>query len=151
MLRQARNPDLSTGRVSDSSENDGITDEKQRVSTDPLSAFVAKNHGKKSGLGLDNLDRQSQSNRLKTFRASFKYLHDLTPQQVDDFMASYVIYNLDWANEDQMIAALGPHYRQKVGECLKSYYGVLNHLCALGDVEKMYIPGRGLYRPSLAQ
>ncbi len=39
-----------------------------------------------------------------------------------------------------MIAALGPNYREKVGECLRSYYGVLNHLCALGEVEKMYIP-----------
>lgn len=55
-------------------------------------------------------------------------------------MASYVIYNLDWSNEKQMIEVLGNDYQEKVGDCLKAYYGVLNHLCALGDVEKMYIP-----------
>lgn len=55
-------------------------------------------------------------------------------------MASYVIYNLDWSDEKQMVEELGPNYQEKVGDCLKSYYGVLNHLCALGDVEKMYIP-----------
>lgn len=88
----------------------------------------------------DELDRATLSNRLKTFRTSFKYLHRLSPQQVDDFMASYIIYNLDWANEKEMVDVLGSDYRDKVGECLRAYYGVLNHLCALGDVEKMYIP-----------
>jgi sterol 24-C-methyltransferase len=90
--------------------------------------------------GLTDQDRSTLANRAKTFRRSFRYLHDLTPKQVDDYMASYVIYNLDWADEKQMIAALGQDYQEKVGECLKAYYGVINHLCALGDVEKMYIP-----------
>lgn len=85
-------------------------------------------------------DRSVSPGRVKTFAKSFKYLRNLTPKQVDDFMASYVIYNLDWADEAQMIETLGPDYQRKVGDCLKSYYGVLNHLCALGDVEKMYIP-----------
>jgi sterol 24-C-methyltransferase len=34
----------------------------------------------------------------------------------------------------QMTESLGPNYQEKVGDCLKSYYGVLNHLCALGFV-----------------
>lgn len=85
-------------------------------------------------------DRSVNPGRVKTFTQAFNYLRNLTPQQVDDFMASYVIYNLDWANESQMIDVLGPDYQKKVGDCLKAYYGVLNHLCALGDVEKMYIP-----------
>lgn len=85
-------------------------------------------------------DRSVSPGRVKTFTTSFKYLCKLTPKQVDDFMASYVIYNLDWANETQMVETLGPDYKEKAGECLRSYYGVLNHLCALGDVEKMYIP-----------
>jgi sterol 24-C-methyltransferase len=59
---------------------------------------------------------------------------------VDDFMDSYVIYNLDWSDEKQMVEALGENYQEKVGSCLKAYYGIMNHLCALGDVEKMYIP-----------
>lgn len=85
-------------------------------------------------------DRSANPGRVRTFAKAFRYLRNLTPQQVDDFMASYVIYNLDWADEAQMIAVLGPDYQDKVGDCLKAYYGVLNHLCALGDVEKMYIP-----------
>lgn len=85
-------------------------------------------------------DRSASPGRIKTFTTSFKYLCRLSPKQVDDFMASYVIYNLDWENEAEMIKTLGPDYKDKVGECLQSYYGVINHLCALGDVEKMYIP-----------
>ncbi|KAK8138113.1 Cycloartenol-C-24-methyltransferase [Apiospora sp. TS-2023a] len=86
------------------------------------------------------VDRSASTKRWKTFRASFKHLWNLTPKEVDDFMDSYVIYNLDWENEKEMIDALGPDYQQRVGTCLKSYYGIMNHLCALGDVEKMYIP-----------
>ena len=86
------------------------------------------------------MDRAKLSARVKTVRKAFRCLQRLTPKQVDDFMASYVIYNLDWANEAEMVATLGPEYRDRVGDCLRAYYGVLNHLCALGDVEKMYIP-----------
>jgi sterol 24-C-methyltransferase len=78
--------------------------------------------------------------RGKTFWTSVRYLHGLSEKQVDEFMASYVIYNLDWSDEKQMIAALGENYQERVRDCLKAYYGVINHLCALGDVEKMYIP-----------
>ncbi|KAI0136219.1 S-adenosyl-L-methionine-dependent methyltransferase [Xylariales sp. AK1849] len=86
------------------------------------------------------VDRTANPKRWKTFRASFKHLYNLTPKQVDDYMSSYAIYNLDWENESEMIAALGPDYQQRMGDCLRAYYGVMNHLCALGDVEKMYIP-----------
>ncbi|KAK3941096.1 S-adenosyl-methionine-sterol-C-methyltransferase [Diplogelasinospora grovesii] len=141
MLSQSRNPSSSDQRASDSSENDGIADEKRRALTATWISHSGARKGRRDGVvALDPIDRASLSNRFKTFRTSFKYLLDLTPKQVDDFMASYVIYNLDWADEDQMITELGPNYREKVGECLKAYYGVLNHLCALGDVEKMYIP-----------
>lgn len=117
----------------ESSDIDLIADEKHKLATTPIPRLLSED-------GLTDLDRSTLSSRLRTFKKSFKYLHDLTAKQVDDFMASYVIYNLDWADEKQMVAALGPDYRDKVGECLKAYYGVLNHLCALGDVEKMYIP-----------
>ncbi|KAK3329808.1 S-adenosyl-L-methionine-dependent methyltransferase [Apodospora peruviana] len=140
MLRHPQNPVAVNGRESDSSENDAIAQEKRRVAAGPSLATPTKRTKKHNGVDLDPLDRSSQPNRLKTFRVSFKYLHDLTPKQVDDFMASYIIYNLDWADEEQMIAALGSDYRLKVGECLMAYYGIMNHLCALGDVEKMYIP-----------
>ncbi|CAK7219009.1 hypothetical protein SBRCBS47491_003699 [Sporothrix bragantina] len=85
-------------------------------------------------------ERSASTKRSTTFWTSFKYLNNLTPKQVDDYMASYVIYNLDWEDEPAMIKALGPNYKQKVGDSLRAYYGVINHLCALGSVEKMYIP-----------
>ncbi|KAK3067516.1 hypothetical protein LTR53_015571 [Teratosphaeriaceae sp. CCFEE 6253] len=78
--------------------------------------------------------------RVSTALRSFSVLRNLTPEQVDNFMASYVIYDLDWADEAQMIAVLGPDYQKKVGQCLSDYYAVLNHLCAIGELEKMYVP-----------
>ncbi|KAJ5689994.1 hypothetical protein N7462_004386 [Penicillium macrosclerotiorum] len=115
------------GSESDSSL-DEIAEQKQKLFVTALGK-----HGK-------DLDNSASPKRWKTFWSSFRYLANLTPKQVDDFMASYVIYNLDWSDEKQMTEELGPNYQEKVGDCLKSYYGVLNHLCALGDVEKMYIP-----------
>lgn len=115
------------GSESDSSL-DEIAEQKQKLFVTAL----GKN-------GKDHDDSASPK-RWKSFWASFRYLCNLTPKEVDDFMASYVIYNLDWSDEKQMTEVLGPNYQEKVGDCLKSYYGVLNHLCALGDVEKMYIP-----------
>ena len=123
-------------RASDSSDGvDRITEEKQK-----LTGHATSTTRKQDGLELDDADRSSTTSRFKTFRSAFKYIYNLTPKQVEDYMHSYVIYNLDWADEDAMIKELGPDYQTKVGECLKSYYGIINHLCAMGDVEKMYIP-----------
>lgn len=69
-----------------------------------------------------------------------RILKHLTPEQVDAFILSYIIYDLDWTNEDLMIETLGNDYQHEVGNCLVNYYGVLNHLCAIGGLEKMYIP-----------
>jgi len=82
----------------------------------------------------------ARATRLATFVDSMLALRRLTPRQVDEFLASYVIYNLDWRDEKQMIETLGPDYQKKVAECVIAYYSVLNHLCALISVEKMYIP-----------
>lgn len=113
----------------------------QSSDDDDLPTTAASHEGRSQpNTTVVHLDRTASTNRLRTFYSSFKYLLQLSPQQVDDFMASYVIYNLDWNDEESMILALGLEYQQKVGDCLRSYYGVLNHLCALGDVEKMYIP-----------
>lgn len=109
---------------------DAIANEKQKLAATSSS----------SQRSLPDLHNSASPKRWKTFWKSFRYLQNLTPKQVDDFMASYVIYNLDWSDEKQMVEELGPNYQEKVGDCLKAYYGVLNHLCALGDVEKMYIP-----------
>ncbi|CAI7618812.1 unnamed protein product [Penicillium bialowiezense] len=95
---------------------------------------IAQEKQQAQSLGHGNLDDSASPKRWKSFWSAFRHLAHLTPKQVDDFMASYVIYNLDWSDEKQMTETLGPNYQEK------SYYGVLNHLCALGDVEKMYIP-----------
>ncbi|KAI1329222.1 S-adenosyl-L-methionine-dependent methyltransferase [Xylariaceae sp. FL0255] len=86
------------------------------------------------------VDRTASPGRLKTFLKAFKHIRELSAKEVDAYMASYEIYDLDWEDEEAMIKALGPNYQQRVGECLEAYYSVINHLCSLGDVEKMYIP-----------
>ncbi|KAL2870130.1 class I SAM-dependent methyltransferase [Aspergillus lucknowensis] len=126
-------PSHQSGRSSESSSSlDAIANEKQKLAAAGLSQAKPQ--------GLPDLRNSASPKRWKTFWKSFRYLQHLTPKQVDDFMASYVIYNLDWSDEKQMVEVLGPDYQTKVGDCLQAYYGVLNHLCALGDVEKMYIP-----------
>ncbi|KAI1176220.1 S-adenosyl-L-methionine-dependent methyltransferase [Nemania sp. FL0916] len=121
---------------SDSSRTSDISSEKLMIKQQP----ARKSLPKKEDDGDYVVDRSVSPNRLKTFLKAFRHIRDLSPQQVDDFMASYEIYNLDWADEEAMIAAFGPDYQQRVGQCLAAYYSVINHLCSLGDVEKMYIP-----------
>ena len=84
--------------------------------------------------------RPKRLRRVETALRSFRILKGLTAEQVDNFMSSYVIYNLDWADEKMMAETLGPDFQKKVGECLRDYYSVLNHMCAIGELEKMYIP-----------
>ncbi|KAL4751331.1 hypothetical protein BDW72DRAFT_95108 [Aspergillus terricola var. indicus] len=120
-----------SGRSSESSV-DVVAAEKEKLSSVQLSQANLD--------ALPDLRNSASPKRWKTFWKSFRYLQHLTPKQVDDFMASYIIYNLDWSDEKQMVETLGEDYQRKVGDCLQAYYGVLNHLCALGDVEKMYIP-----------
>lgn len=78
--------------------------------------------------------------RLSTIAKSLKALYTLSPEKVDAFLNSYEIYDHDWANEKELIEKMGKDYYAKVKQKLIDYYSVLNHLCALGQVEKMYIP-----------
>lgn len=78
--------------------------------------------------------------RLATILKSFKTLYTLPPEKVKAFVESYKIYDYDWANEQEMIKAMGQDYYQEIQKKLVDWYSVLNHLCALGHVEKMYIP-----------
>ena len=92
---------------------------------------------------LTNINRSRRPRRfrrMETALRSFRILKNLTKEQVDNFMNSYIIYDLDWADEAAMREALGPDYQKRVGECLRDYYSVLNHMCAIGELEKMYIP-----------
>ncbi|KIK60335.1 hypothetical protein GYMLUDRAFT_43634 [Collybiopsis luxurians FD-317 M1] len=108
-------------------------------SSDSIAQAKKAQNVKRSPSAID-VDRSASPGRIKTIRNSFRVLKNLTPKQMDDFMNSYIIYGLDWENEAQMVATLGPDYQSAVHDCLVSYYSVLNHLCALGEVEKMYIP-----------
>ena len=78
--------------------------------------------------------------RCKTFAHAFKTLYTLPQEKVDAFIKSYKIYDYDWADEKQLLAELGPNYYEKIKQGLVDWYSVLNYLCALGQVEKMYIP-----------
>jgi sterol 24-C-methyltransferase len=106
--------------------------------------------------------RPKRLRRMETALRSFRVLKSLTKEQVDNFMNSYIIYDLDWADEEMMRDTLGPDYQKRVGDCLRDYYSVLNHMCAIGELEKMYIPpvmdlhvnlitNQSLYEESIAQ
>ena len=78
--------------------------------------------------------------RLSTVWKSFNALRKMPQEKVDAFMNSYNIYDHDWSNEEELIKEMGPDYYAKVQQKLVDYYSVINHLCAIGQVEKMYIP-----------
>ncbi len=78
--------------------------------------------------------------RLSTIAKSFKTLYTLPQEKIDAFMNSYIIYDHDWSNEEALLRTLGKDYYEEIKKKLIDYYSVLNHLCAIGQVEKMYIP-----------
>ena len=78
--------------------------------------------------------------RLSTILKSFKTLYTLSPDKMNSFLSSYEIYDHDWANEEKLIRAMGVDYYNIMKKKIVDYYSVLNHLCAIGQVEKMYIP-----------
>ena len=80
------------------------------------------------------------SYRLSTILRSFKALYTLPPEKAQAFIKSYEVYNHDWADEQELIRKMGPDYYQSIKQQVINYYSVLNHLLALGQVEKMYIP-----------
>ncbi len=79
-------------------------------------------------------------NRIFTILSSIRTIYKLSPEKVNDFLASYEMFDLDWVDEEHLIEKLGMDYYQEIQKKLVHYYSVLNHLCAIGQVEKMYIP-----------
>jgi len=53
-------------------------------------------------------------------------------EQVDAFMNSYELFEQETMNENK-----GPEHSHQM---IRNYYAVINYLCAIGEVEKMYIP-----------
>jgi sterol 24-C-methyltransferase len=80
------------------------------------------------------------SYRISTILRSIKTLYTLSPEKVNSFVDSYNVYNYDWRNEADLINDFGSDYYKEVKKRVINYYSVLNHLCAIGQVEKMYIP-----------
>jgi sterol 24-C-methyltransferase len=78
--------------------------------------------------------------RTATMLHSLWAIYNLPAAKVQAFMDSYTIWDFDWRNHDEMVKAMGPDYYSVVKQKLVDYYSVLNYLCAVGQVEKMYIP-----------
>lgn len=78
--------------------------------------------------------------RVSTMWDSFKALYKLTPGQVDAFVQSFEIFEHDWKDEKKLKEAYGDDYYAVVKRKLLDYYSVLNYICSLGSLEKMYIP-----------
>jgi sterol 24-C-methyltransferase len=85
------------------------------------------------------LNINSKFYRLSTMLRAFKAVYHLSPQQVDDYLKSSKIYDYEWVQGQAMQGSKKIDYRQ-VKENLLNWYGVVNQLCTIGVVEKMYIP-----------
>lgn len=78
--------------------------------------------------------------RVATFWSSFKAIYKLPAEKVEAFVNSFDVFNYDWRDEAKLKEAYGEDYYQIVQQKLCDYYSVLNLICSLGSVEKMYIP-----------
>ena len=90
--------------------------------------------------GIQVGDISFQLYRVKTFLHSFKTIYTLPPEKTETFLNSYTNFDHDWADEAELVRKMGRDYYKEIQKKLVDYYSVLNHLCALGEVEKMYIP-----------
>jgi len=66
--------------------------------------------------------------RVSTSGKALHALFTLPQKEIDDFLQSYEIFDKESIQTPQD------------AQNIVNYYQVLNHLCALGEVEKMYIP-----------
>jgi|HubBroStandDraft_6_1064221.scaffolds.fasta_scaffold03842_7 sterol 24-C-methyltransferase len=78
--------------------------------------------------------------RISTILRSFWALYTLPKEQVESFLAAYDIFDHDWSREDELQRVMGKYYYKNIKRKLVNYYTVLNQLCSLGQIEKMYIP-----------
>ena len=78
--------------------------------------------------------------RVSTVLRSLKTLYTLSPEKVKAFVESYDVYNYDWNNEEELIQSFGQDYYTQVKKRVIDFYSVLNLLCSIGQIEKMYIP-----------
>jgi len=65
--------------------------------------------------------------RVGTAVRAFRSLQTMPRDMIDSFLESYTLF------EEETVTPENSHK-------IQNYYAVLNHLCAMGEVEKMYIP-----------
>jgi len=70
--------------------------------------------------------------RLLTAIRAIWALYYMPKEQVDAFMESYELFEQETMSESGGI--------EQSHQMIKNYYAVINYLCAIGEVEKMYIP-----------
>lgn len=85
------------------------------------------------------LTETSKIYRLSTMLRAFKKVCQLSPQQVEDYLNACKVYNYDWV-DGQAMNDLHPVSYSEVKNKIINWYQVVNQLCAIGLVEKMYIP-----------
>ncbi len=78
--------------------------------------------------------------RTATFWRSFWAIYRLPKEKVDAFVQSFEIFQYDWRDEAKLKNTYGEEYYEVIKQKLRDYYSVLNLICSLGSVEKMYIP-----------
>jgi len=79
------------------------------------------------GISMGATSMQLGLYRLKTALYSLIEIYRLPQEKIDNFLQSYTIFDKEAIESDDE-------------NIIVHYYSVLNLLCALGDVEKMYIP-----------
>lgn len=69
--------------------------------------------------------------RMKMIVQALWALYRLSPEKVKAFLDAYQIFESDWQVKD---------YDDNIKKSLVAYYSVINYLCTVAQVEKMYIP-----------
>lgn len=82
---------------------------------------------------------KSKVQRLQTLLRTFKAIYQLSPQQVDGFINAYDAYECDWVSGQAMKGSEKVDYSE-IKKDILNWYSVINKLCTIGVVEKMYIP-----------
>lgn len=83
--------------------------------------------------------------RIRTSCKAFYHLYTANPQELETFFTSYdVLWDRDVASTEADFEVGLPHKKfwsdPAESTSIVDWYSILNHLCALGNVEKMYIP-----------
>ncbi len=85
------------------------------------------------------LNPKSKAYRFATSWRALKAIYQLSESQVEAFVKAYEIYDCDWERGEAIYDSKKVSYKE-VKQNILNWYGVINHLCAVGEVEKMYIP-----------